>query len=157
VERRTAGPLTALLTLLAVAAGVLGLTSLATLGGGAAPRTAYAAPAAGTLIKRTGSAEVSVFVGGARIVYRSQADLNAGYGPAPTVVTVPDAYYEALPTQVAPGTLIKAAGNPAIAVVRDGRRRVFPTWDSLVAAYGPKPPFVVVPAYYFDRLPDAGP
>jgi hypothetical protein len=161
VERRTVGPLVALVTLLVVAAGLLGAVSLATLGGGRShpPRqslSAFVSPPAGTLIKSAGGHEVSVFAGGARIPYRSWTDLAAGYGSAPAILTVPDAFYDALPTQVTGGTLIKSAGNPAIAVVRDGRRQVFRTWDALVGVYGPKPPFVVVPAYYFDGLPVAG-
>lgn len=161
MERRTLGPLVALVALLVVAAGLLGAVSLATLGGGpghaARPApTAFVAPPAGSLIRGAGGHEVSVFTGDARIPYRSWADLAAGYGSAPVIRTVPDAFYGALPTRAAAGTLIKSAGNPAIAVVRDGRRQVFRTWEALVQAYGPKPPFVVVPAYYFDGLPVAG-
>lgn len=165
MERRTVAPLVALLTLLVAAVAVLGLTTFATLGGrdrtapAAAPlptRAAFAAPAPGTLIKRPGSQEVSVFAGGARLVYRDWTDLAAGYGQTPTIVTVPASYYDGLPTQVASGTLIRSAENPAVAVVRDGRLQVFKTWDSLVAAYGPVPPFVYVPDYYFDQLPVAG-
>jgi hypothetical protein len=168
VERRTVGPLVALVTLLVVAAGLLGAVSFATLGfsggvggggGRSAPRRTLSlpvAPPAGTLIKTADGHEVSVVTGSARIPYRSWTDLTAGYGSAPAILTVSDAVYAALPTRVTAGTLIKAAGNPAIAVVRDGRRQVFRTWEALVEAYGPKPPFVVVPAYYFDGLPIAG-
>jgi hypothetical protein len=164
VQRRTVGPLIALFTLVVAAVVMLGLTTLATLGGrGAAARAAepspsagYPAPASGTLIKRAGSQEISVYAGGARLVFRSWSDLVAGYGQTPVIVTVPDAFYEGLPTQVASGTLIRSAENPAVAVVRDGRREVFRTWDSLVAVYGPVPPLVYVPDYYFDRLPVAG-
>lgn len=165
MERRTVGALVALVTLPAVAAALLGAVSFATLGGRghshghSAPRhtvTVSVAPPAGTLIRTADGHEVSIVTGSARIPYRSWTDLTAGYGSAPAILTVSDAVYAALPTRVADGTLIKAAGDPAIAVVRDGRRRVFPTWEALVAAYGPKPRFVVVPTYYFDGMAVAG-
>lgn len=168
MERRIVGILAALVTLLVTASGLIGVASLVTLGGdGSHVRTVrYAGSyeclgceslAPGTLIKRSDSPEVSVFTGGARVAYRSRADLTAGYGASPSVVTVSDTFYDGLPTRAAAGTLIKAAGNPAIAEVRAAGRHVFPTWDALVAAHGAAPRFVVVPAYYFDGLADAGP
>jgi hypothetical protein len=168
VERQVVGILAALVTLLVTAAGLIGVASLVTLGGdghhvrsvryeGSDECPGCEGLAPGALIERPDSPEVSVFTGGARVAYRSQADLTAGYGASPSVVTVSDAFYDGLPNRAAPGTLIKAAGNPAIAEVREGGRHVFPTWDALVAAHGPAPRFVVVPAYYFDGLADANP
>ena len=117
-----------------------------------APIVPKTATTPGALIKRAGSPEVSVFTGSARITYTSWDDLVAGYGAGPSIVTVSDAYYDALSTVPVSGTLIKEAGKPDIAEVVGSARSTFPSWSALVTRYGPAPQFVVVPTYFFDRM-----
>lgn len=109
-------------------------------------------PGHSALIKRSDSPEISVYTGNARIVYTDWNDLVAGYGSSPNIITVTDAWYNALPTTPTPGTLVKSAGSPDIGVYAGGADLKFSNWNDLVAGYGTAPAYTTVPTYFWNSL-----
>ncbi|WP_066360073.1 hypothetical protein [Herbidospora mongoliensis] len=110
----------------------------------------------GTRIKNSGSATQAGVVGGAKIPFTSMAELeNTGYGAKPMQI-VPARVFDALPTRIADGTLIRKPDAPQIGLVIGTGRITFPTLRDLqLNGHGDKP-ILTVPARVFDAMPPVG-
>ncbi|WP_137245130.1 hypothetical protein [Herbidospora galbida] len=99
----------------------------------------------GVRIKDASSASQAAIVGGAKIPFVSQAELEeSGYADDPMRV-IPRRVWDALPTTIADGTFIKSPTSAAVWLIQNGRR---------VAAAQPGT-VRVVPARVVDAIPPA--